>query len=142
MKHFLIVTVLFISFPMICLRADDKPLASPRPTKDPVASKKHLHGSGLFFVGIDKPSGKVKLVQICRSTGNVFLDVDVINTLLQWRFKPNVESVIRIPITFTPDNDVASFPVGGTWGSRPCVNISFSEPVTPSRLHQLFPTLY
>jgi hypothetical protein len=36
MKHFLIVTVLFTSFGMICLRADDKPLAAPRPTKDPV----------------------------------------------------------------------------------------------------------
>ena len=60
MKNLLILTVLFVSFPIACLRADDKPLVAPRPTKDPMASKKRCQGAGIFEMIVDKPSGKVK----------------------------------------------------------------------------------
>jgi hypothetical protein len=46
MKNLLILTVFFVSLPITCLRADDKPLVAPRPTEDPMASKKHCQGAG------------------------------------------------------------------------------------------------
>jgi hypothetical protein len=64
MKNLLILTVLFVSFPITCLRADDKPLFAPRPTKDPMASKKHRQGAGIFEMIIDKPLGKVKEIVV------------------------------------------------------------------------------
>jgi len=48
--------------------ADDKPLFAPRPTKDPVASKKHAQGAGIFEMIVDKPSGKVQEVWVRSST--------------------------------------------------------------------------
>jgi hypothetical protein len=149
MKHFLIFTVFVTSLNIICLRADDKPLAAPRPTKDPEASKKHAQGSGVFVMTINKPSGKVTCVGVRSSTGNVFLDVDVINTLLQWRFKSNVtghpctsctatESEISLPVTFTADSDAAVYPVGRAPSHRGIPGC-FSGPLTPGKLNQLFP---
>jgi len=83
MKNLLILTVLFASFGITCLRADDKPLFAPRPTKDPMASKKHCQGAGIFEMVVEKPSGKVKEVFVRSSTKDLFLDADVINTFLQ-----------------------------------------------------------
>jgi hypothetical protein len=80
MKNPLILTVLFASPVITDLRADDKPPFAPRPTKDPIASKKHCQGAGIFQMAIDKPSGKVKAVLVGSSTNDVFLDAVVINT--------------------------------------------------------------
>jgi hypothetical protein len=81
MKNPLILTMLFASLVITDLRADDKPLFAPRPTKDPIASKKHCQGAGIFQMAVDKPSGKVKAVLVGSSTNDVFLDAVVINTL-------------------------------------------------------------
>jgi hypothetical protein len=45
-KNLLVLTVLFASFPITCLRADEKPLSAPRPTKDAMASKNQLKAQG------------------------------------------------------------------------------------------------
>jgi hypothetical protein len=50
MNNLVILTVLFVSVGITSLRADDKPLFTPRPTKDPVASKKHSQGAGIFEI--------------------------------------------------------------------------------------------
>jgi hypothetical protein len=92
-KNLLVLTVLFASFPITCLRADEKPLSARRPTKDAMASKNHAQGAGIFEMMVDKPSGKAQGVYVRSSTKNLFLDADVINTFLQWRFKPN--TVVR-----------------------------------------------
>ena len=114
MKNLLILTVFFVSLPITCLRADDKPLFAPGPTKDPMASKKHCQGAGTFEMIVDKPSGKVKGVFVRSSTNDVFLDADVVNTFLQWRFKPNTQSSVKIVVAFTAENDAAFYPVGHT----------------------------
>jgi len=114
MKNLLILTVFFVSLPITCLRADDKPLFAPRPSKDPMASKKHCQGAGIFEMIVDKPSGKVKTVFIRSSTNDVFLDADVVNTFLQWRFKPNTQSSIKIVVAFTAEKEAAFYPVGHT----------------------------
>ena len=81
--------------------ADDKPLFAPRPTKDAKASNEHCQGAGIFQMIIDKPSGKVKEVFVRSSTKDLFLDADVINTFLQWRFKPNSLTEVQLPMFFT-----------------------------------------
>ena len=143
MKNLLILTVLFVLFPFTCLRADDKPLFAPRPTKDPMASKKHSQGAGIFQMAVDKASGKVKAVLVGSSTNDVFLDADVINTFLQWRFKPNAQSSVTIVVAFTADKDAAFYPVGHT---KHVTNrgfpVPFTEPVAPEKLWQWFPERY
>ena len=106
-ENLLVLTVVFASFPITCLRADEKPLSAPRPTKDAMASKNHAQGAGIFEMMVDKPSGKVQVVYVRSSTKNLFLDADVINTFLQWRFTPNKQSSVPIVVTFTGDNDTA-----------------------------------
>jgi hypothetical protein len=112
MKNPLILTALFASLVITGLLADDKPLFAPRPTKDPIASKKHCQGAGIFQMAVDKPSGKVKAVLVGSSTNDVFLDAAVINTFLQWRFKLNTQSLVTIVVAFTADKDTAFYPVG------------------------------
>ena len=142
MKNLLMLTVLF-AFPITCLLADDKPLFAPRPAKDPKASKDHAQGAGIFQIIVDKPSGKVREIFVRSSTKNVLLDADVINAFLQWRFKPNTESSVKIVVAFTADKDTAFYPVGSTiHATNRGFPISFKEPVKPEKLWQWFPELY
>jgi hypothetical protein len=140
-KNLLILTVLFSSFYTTCLRADEKPLFAPRPTKDPMATKKHCQGAGKFGMIIDKPSGEGKGVYVLSSTNDVILDADVINTFLQWRFKPNTLSSLEIVVAFTADKDAAFYPVGvhpRNYG----IPYPFKEAITPAKLWQGFSEFY
>jgi outer membrane biosynthesis protein TonB len=127
------------------LRAGDKPLAAPRPIKDAVASQKHLAGTGVFTITVDRVSGKVKSVGVGISTTNVFLDTDVVNTLLQWKFGPGFtggkdigagESLIILPVAFTADSDTAFYP---QYSSNRALNLRriFTAPITPAKYHEL-----
>jgi len=143
MKTFLLLTALLVSFPITCLRADVKPLFAPRPTKDPMASKKHCQGAGIFEMIVDNPSGKVKKVFVRSSTNDVFLDADVIDTFLQWRFKPNTQSSVKIVVAFTADQDTAFYPVGqAVPPSHRGIPVPFDEPIAPAKLWQWFSELY
>ena len=143
MKNLLILTVFFASFATTCLRADDKPLFAPRPTKDAMASKKHSQGAGIFEMVVDKPSGKVKGVYVRSSTNDLFLDADVINTFLQWRFKPNAQSSVTIVVAFTADKDAAFYPVSRKpHATNRGFPVPFTEPVAPAKLWQWFPERY
>jgi hypothetical protein len=141
-KNLLVLTVLF-AFPITCLRADDKPLFAPRPTKDPKANKDRARGAGIFEMIVDKPSGKVKEVFVRSSTKNVLLDADVINTFLQWRFKPNTQSFVKIVVAFTADSDTAFYPAGRTMhATNRGIPMSFKEPVAAAKLWGWFSELY
>ncbi|SRR6266496_2389877 len=143
MKNFVILTALIASSAASLLYADDRPLFAPRPVKDATASKQHCQGAGIFEMVVDKPSGKVKEVFVRSSTNNVLLDADVINTFLQWRFKPNSESSIRIPVAFTADSDGAFYPAGHTTRTtNRGIPYSFKEPITPGKLWQWFSEFY
>ena len=143
MKNLLILTVLFVSSAITYLRADDKPPFAPRPTKDATASKKHCQGAGIFEMIVDKPSGKVKGVYIRSSTNDLFLDADVINTFLQWRFKPNTQSSATIVVAFTADKDAAFYPVSRKpHATNRGFPVPFTEPVAPAKLWQWFPERY
>jgi hypothetical protein len=127
------------------LRAGDKPLSAPRPTKDAVASQKHFAGTGVFLIIVDRVTGKLKSVGVGISTGNVFLDTDAVNTLLHWRFGPGFtggkdigagESQIILPVAFTAESDTGLYP---PYSSNRALNLRrfFTEPITPAKYHQL-----
>ena len=132
--------LLFASFGATSASADDKPLFSPRPTKDPEASKRHCEGTGVFSMLIKK-NGEVQGVMIQASTGNVFLDADVINTFLRWRFNQDAKSFITIAVSFKADVDTAFYPVGKLprWSSNPRLPAVFTQSITPGKLHQQLP---
>jgi TonB family protein len=139
MKNLPIVAMLLAFFTVTSVRADDKPLVAPRPTKDPIASKKHCQGTGVFSM-IIKKSGEVQGVMVESSTGNVFLDADVINTFLRWRFKSDTKSFITITVLFKADDDTAFYPVGNLPRPlNPKLPAVFTESITPGKLNQWFP---
>jgi hypothetical protein len=143
MKNILILMVLFVSLSIKCVHADDKPLFAPRPAKDPVASKKHSQGVGIFEMIVDKPSGKVREVWVRSSTKDVLLDADVINTFLRWRFKPNTQSFVRIVVAFTGYKDAALYPVGhAAHATNRGLPVPFKEPIAAAKLWQWFSELY
>jgi hypothetical protein len=142
-RNFPILTVLFGSFVVSLLRADDKLLFAPRPTKDPKASKQHCQGAGMFEMIVDKPSGKVKEVYIRSSTNNVLLDADVMNTFFQWRFKPNTVSSVTLAVAFTADKDDASYPtVRNSHALNRGIQYPFKEPISAGKLWQGFAEFY
>jgi len=143
MKNLIIRIILFVSFGITSLRADDKPLFAPRPTKDPVASKKRSQGTGIFEIIVETSSGKVQAVWVRSSTNDVLLDADVINTFLQWRFKPNTQSFVRLVVAFTADNDAAFYPIVRTFHpTNRGLPMPFTEPVAPAKLWQWFSERY
>jgi len=143
MKNLVMLTLLFASSALKLVAADDKPLFAPRPTKDAKASHEHCQGAGTFQMIVDKPSGKVKEVFVRSSTKNVLLDSDIINTFLQWRFKPNTASSVIIVVAFTGDKDTAFYPAGDNiHASNRGIPTSFKEPITPGKLWQWFSELY
>jgi Gram-negative bacterial TonB protein C-terminal len=142
MKNLLSLTILLASSAVTLLRADDKPVFAPPPTKDAMATKQHCQGTGIFEMVVDKPSGKVKAVFVRGSTNNVFLDADVINTFLQWRFKPNTQASVKVAVAFTADNNTAFYPAGRIHPTTRGIPAPFKEPVAPARLWQWYSELY
>src|SRR6266496_4848302 len=143
MKNFVILTALIASSAASLLYADDRPLFAPRPVKDATASKQHCQGAGIFEMIVDKPSGKVKEVFVRSSTNDLFLDADVINTFLQWRFKSNTQSSVKVVVAFTADNDTAFYPVGhNIHSTNRGILWPFKEPIAPAKLWQWFPERY
>lgn len=65
------------------------------------AQRTRATGSGLFELRFDYETGRLKAIDIVRSTGSRLLDHDAINGLKEWKAKPRSVRVMRIPITFT-----------------------------------------
>jgi len=104
-----------------------------------MASKKHCQGAGIFETVVDKPSGKVKEVFVGSSTKDVYLDADVINTFLQWRFKPNTQSSVKVLVEFPADKDLGLYPVGPTMHpTNRGMPVPFNDPISPAKLWQWY----
>jgi TonB family protein len=82
---------------------------APRVTKLPEASRRHLAGTGVFVVEVDEASGKVTAVKVQQSTGERLLDASAIEAFQKWRFRPQIVTRVKIPVTFTANSDVAQY---------------------------------
>jgi TonB family protein len=82
---------------------------APRVTKLPEASRRHLAGTGVFMVEVDKASGKVTAVKVQQSTGERLLDASAIEAFQKWRFRPQIVTRVKIPVTFTANSDAAQY---------------------------------
>ena len=82
---------------------------APRPDKLPEAAREHLAGSGLFVINVDMASGKVKSVQIEKSTGHALLDRSAIQTFQKFRFRPGTVRRVVAPISFTARSHVGQY---------------------------------
>ena len=91
----------------------ENPLAqvayAPRPDKLPEAAREHLAGSGLFVINVDMATGKVKSVQIEKSTGHALLDRSAIQTFQKFRFRPGTVRRVVAPISFTARSHVGQY---------------------------------
>jgi len=82
-------------------------IAMPQPTYPESARRHRITGSGVFKLYIHVKTGRVKSVNIFRSTGDRSLDAAAVWALLQWRFKPGVLPTMRqlYPQSKEPDAD-------------------------------------
>jgi len=82
-------------------------IAMPQPIYPESARQHRITGSGVFKLYIYVKTGRVKSVNIFRSTGDRSLDAAAVWALLQWRFKPGVLPTMRqlYPSSKDPDAD-------------------------------------
>src|SRR4029077_16807022 len=73
---------------------------APRPAYPYDARTRHIQGSGIAILTIDRATGRVTNVVMAASTRAKTLDDEAIATFRQWRFKPGTMVKARIPITF------------------------------------------
>jgi periplasmic protein TonB len=106
-----LVLLLLLSSSSACL-AQTQPAPTPIPMRDVVkavkpdypleARQRHMAGSGIVVLNVDRASGRVTSVTMAQSTGHKILDDAAIHTFSQWRFKPGVVTMgrVKIPISY------------------------------------------
>jgi TonB family protein len=113
MKAWLILALLISTLCVVAVSGKDRPKTlmeiAPRSTKVPEASRRHLGGSGVLVIEIDRRSGRATSVRIERTTGHRLLDESAINGLQKWRCKPWTVSHVAVPITFSATDDAARY---------------------------------
>jgi TonB family protein len=109
MNRTLVFTLFFLLAAPIAALAAETPraraLSIPKPTKLPEASRLHLAGSGIFFLRVDKSTGRVTSIAVEKSTGQPLLDQSAIETFKKWRFAPGSVQQVRVGLTFTASSD-------------------------------------
>jgi TonB family protein len=110
MKRLLILLLLGVIACASAQAADNSlALYAPRPDKLPEAARLRLAGSGVFIMGVDMATGKVKSVQIQKSTGHALLDRSAIQAFQKWRIRPGTVRRIVAPITFSAAQNVGRY---------------------------------
>jgi len=86
---------------------------APKPKYPIEARARYSTGSGVFLLRIHSRSGRVKDVSVLHTTGTFLLDREAIDTLRDWRFKPealrayldphstSAEVILSVPIDYT-----------------------------------------
>ena len=86
---------------------------APLPEYPLDARRRHLTGSGIFRLRVQFDTGRVRSVEIEKSTGHARLDEPAKETLRRWRFRPEAlrrylephdksnEVILRLPVDFT-----------------------------------------
>ena len=86
---------------------------APKPKYPIEARSRYRTGSGVFLLRIHSRSGRVKDVSVLHTTGTFLLDREAIDTLRDWRFKPealrayldphstSAEVILSVPIDYT-----------------------------------------
>jgi TonB family protein len=92
---------------------------SPQPQYPARALARRATGSGIFVLRVRIKSGRVKAVDVARTTGDSDLDAAAVSALKQWRFRAGVlppikkilphrkdpfateDSLVKAPVTFT-----------------------------------------
>ena len=92
-------------------------ISTPKPEYPLQARARHVTGEGMFMIRVQRKSGRVKRVEIIRTTRSKMLDEAAIQGLYQWRFKPGVLPSIRYyhPKTkdpFAEEDLLISVPIG------------------------------
>jgi TonB family protein len=75
-------------------------MASPGAGYPEEAQKKHLAGSGVYELRINK-GGATTAVAIVKSSGNAVLDQAARSAFLKWRFKPGVFMRVQVPVSWS-----------------------------------------
>lgn len=88
--------------PKVAVSENVKGLAiyTPRPDYPLGARFRGEQGAGWFVLCVQIKSGRVKKVEVARSTGHSDLDASTVRTLKQWRFKPDALPPIKKIITY------------------------------------------
>jgi protein TonB len=77
----------------------ERPVYAPPPAMPEEARLKHWSGTGIFTLHL-WVDGRVRQVNIPRSTGHAILDKAAVEALSKWRYGPNEIGSVAVPITF------------------------------------------
>jgi TonB family protein len=90
-----------------------------QPRYPATALARRATGTGIFVMRVQIKTGRVKAVDVARTTGHSDLDAAAVDALKQWRFKPGVlppikqilphrkdpfateDSLMKVPVRFT-----------------------------------------
>ena len=122
---FVVLLVLFAACPMrlyaagtVAAPKTSLAVYSPKPKYPLFAGLRGAHGSGIFVLRIQIKSGRVKQVDVARSTGHKDLDAAAVAALKRWRFKSGTllpikkidpdrkdpfemeDSLVKVPVSF------------------------------------------
>ena len=75
-------------------------LYAPRPQYPLEARARHLTGTCVVLVTLDRKTGNVTSAKVIRSTGSPILDNAAVYAFRQWRFRPTSRATVPIPVTF------------------------------------------
>jgi TonB family protein len=76
-------------------------IQAPQPDYPLEARQRHATGGGIFVLRVQIKSGRVKGVEVARSTGHAILDAAAVKALRQWRFK--ADAPLRLIKDILPD---------------------------------------
>ena len=76
-------------------------ISAPRPDYPFDARARHLTGSGIALLEVDRKTGYVVAARMLKSTGHVILDNAALSAFMRWHFKPGTVREVRIPINYT-----------------------------------------
>jgi TonB family protein len=71
-----------------------------RPAFPAEAQARRLEGAGVFVLRVNQASGRVRSVEVEKSTGHKILDDAAVAKFTDLRFKPETVSTVRIPVEF------------------------------------------
>ena len=100
-----------------------------RPEFPAEAHAQRLEGSGVFILRLQHSNGRVRAVEVQKSTGHKILDDAAIAKFMTLQFNPQTVASVKIPVEFKMPPPGDSIIKGRGY---PATIMFFNEPVMPS----------
>jgi TonB family protein len=84
-------------------------VAAQKPVYPDEARRARMTGTGVFWLYLDKNTGRVTKIKVAKSTGHDILDQAAATALVHWRFQSGIDGMV-VPVEFTMNGRVTVEP--------------------------------